>query len=79
MPGDIIGIEHHQLMLKPKPTTATKVHITIRSVAGEEAHTSVDAQAWDYMSPARRVLFLHDRLRKVTKGQPFEVVSQTRA
>jgi hypothetical protein len=56
---------------------ATKVNITVRNVTGEEAHTSVDAQAWDYMSPARRVLFLHDRLRKVTKGQPFEVVSQT--
>lgn len=54
----------------------SKITITIRSIDWVEAQTSIDAQAWSYASAAQRVLMLHDRLRKVTKGQPFEIISQ---
>jgi len=54
------------------------ITITIRNIAGQEARTTIDAQAWAYLSPVRRVLFLHERLRKVTKGEPFDVVRTER-
>lgn len=53
----------------------SRVTITIRGQGGLGT-TVIDAQAWAYMSPARRVLFLHERLRTITKGEPFDVLSQ---
>jgi hypothetical protein len=54
---------------------SAKVSITIRGQGGLGV-TAIDAQAWAYMSPARRVLFLHERLRTITKGEPFDVLTE---
>jgi hypothetical protein len=53
----------------------SKVTVTIKGQGGLGT-TVIDGQAWSYMSPARRVLFLHERLRTITKGEPFDVLSE---
>ncbi|MCP1937404.1 hypothetical protein J2R95_003199 [Bradyrhizobium japonicum] len=52
----------------------TKVIVKVQGQGGEGT-TEIDAQAWSYMSPSVRVLYLHKHCRKATKGQPFDVVS----
>jgi hypothetical protein len=65
------GTKAARQLSKTERIQMSKITITIQGGTGS---TDIDTQAWAYMSPARRVLFLHERLRKVTKGEAFDVI-----
>jgi hypothetical protein len=55
----------------------TLVTVQIKGQNGK-GKTVFTADHWDGLSAVSRTLALHDRLRDVTAGQPFTVLSATR-
>ena len=55
-----------------------QITIQIAGVKGEGPAT-FDAQTWECMGAAARVLAIHEQRRDLTNGQPFDVIGLRRA